>query len=330
MNRQRSALPRLLLALSLLTFGAVFGVPGVEPPRASATSHVLIAAAGDIACDPAWGAFNDGAGTARRCAQMRTSDLLVDRQASLDAVLILGDSQYNCGGYQAFQQSFDPSWGRVKSLIRPAIGNHEYKDSGGTDCDPTGQADGYFDYFADAPGPAPGSRSEGYYSYNLGGWHLVALNSTCRVVGGCGARSPQGQWLADDLADDAAGCTLAYDHAPRWSSGEHGSTKQMSYFYRTLYNDDGEIFLSAHDHDYERFAPQAPDGTLDPDDGVRQFVSGAGGGSHYETNPIPNSQVDIDDEFGVLFLTLRADSYSWQFISEDNVVLDEGGPTPCH
>jgi Calcineurin-like phosphoesterase len=323
-NPDRTALPRLLLVVTLLSLGAVVGIPGVEPQQASATTHVLIAAAGDIACDPASASFKGGAGTAARCAQMRTSQLLVDREEQLDQVLVLGDAQYECGGAQAFAQSFDPSWGQVKSLIKPAIGNHEYKVRGGTDCDTTGQADGYFDYF----GTAAGDRDEGYYSFNLSGWHLVALNSNCRFVGGCGRTSPQGQWFADVLASNAAECTLVYDHHPRWSGGEHGSIKSMSYFYRTLFNDDGEIFLSGHDHDYEVFKKQAPDGTVHPE-GVRQFVSGAGGKSHYEVTPLPNTQYHNDTDFGVLFLTLGADSYSWQFISEDNVVLDEGS-TACH
>jgi acid phosphatase type 7 len=305
------------------TFDAAFDDVAVTSPSSPPpVDEVTIAAAGDIACDPADGAFNGGNGTAARCAQMRTSDLLVGQD--LDAVLVLGDAQYECGGYQAFLESFDPSWGRVKSLIRPAVGNHEYKASGGTDCDPTKTADGYFDYF----GAAAGTRGEGYYSFDMEDWHLVALNSNCSFVGGCSASSPQGQWFTADLAANPSDCSLAYDHHPRWSSGEHGSSSSMGNFYRTLYQADGEIFLSGHDHAYERFAPQAPDGSLDPD-GVRQFVAGAGGGSHYETTPISNSEVAIDDEYGVLFLTLQDDAYQWAFVSEDGDTLDSGS-TPCH
>jgi hypothetical protein len=284
--------------------------------------EVVIAAAGDIACDPADAAFNDGDGTAKRCAQMRTSDLLVGE--GLDAVLVLGDAQYECGGYQAFLESFGPSWGRVKSLIRPVVGNHEYWASGGTDCDPTRSADGYFDYF----GAAAGERGKGYYSFQLGDWHLVALNSNCSLVGGCGATSPQGQWFTADLAANPTDCTLAYDHHPRWSSGPHGNHTSMGHLYRTLYKSDGEIFLSAHDHDYERFAPQAPDGSANPN-GVRQFVVGTGGGSQYQTPPGPNSQVAIDDKFGVLFLTLQDDAYQWAFVAENGDSLDSGS-TACH
>jgi hypothetical protein len=304
------------------TYDAAFDdlqVSTVSPPP---SAEAVIAAAGDIACDPADAAFNDGNGTADRCAQMRTSDLLVGED--LDAVLVLGDAQYECGGYQAFLDSFDRSWGRVKPLIHPAAGNHEYKASGGTGCDSTRSADGYFDYF----GAAAGERGKGYYSFELGEWHLVALNSNCSFVGGCGATSPQGQWFTADLAANPSDCTLAYDHHPRWSSGPHGNHTSMGHFYRTMYQADGEIFLSGHDHDYERFAPQTPDGSANPS-GVRQFVSGAGGGSHYATTPGANSQVAIDDEFGVLFLTLQDDAYQWAFVAEDGQILDSGS-SACH
>jgi hypothetical protein len=305
------------------TFDAAFDDVQVASDSAPPPpGEARIAAAGDIACDPADAAFNSGAGTANRCAQMRTSDLLVGED--LDAVLVLGDAQYECGGYQAFLGSFDPSWGRVKPLIKPAAGNHEYRGFGGTDCDPTESADGYFDYF----GTAAGTRGEGYYSFDLGDWHLVALNSNCSFVGGCTRTSPQGQWFTADLAANPSDCTLAYEHHPRWSSGEHGNTPSMANFYRTLYQADGEIFLSGHDHAYERYTPLAPDGSAVPD-GVRQFVAGTGGGSHYETNPGPTTEVAIDDQFGVLFLTLQDDTYQWAFVAETGEILDSGS-TACH
>jgi acid phosphatase type 7 len=258
---------------------------------------------------------------------MRTSDLLVGED--LDGVLVLGDAQYECGGYQAFLQSFDPSWGRVKSQSYPALGNHEYNASGGTDCDSTRSADGYFDYFQDAPGPAPGQRGQGWYSFDLGDWHLAALNTNCSRIGGCTATSTEGQWFSADLAANPADCTLAYGHHPRWSSGTvHGDHTTMANFYKTLHEADGEIFLSGHDHGYERFALRAPDGSASAT-GVRQFVSGAGGGEHYAIAPGPHSQAAIDDEFGVLFLTLRDDAYEWAFVAEDGDILDSGAAS-CH
>jgi hypothetical protein len=305
------------------TFDVAFDdVQVVAPDGPPPAEDVTIAAAGDIACDPADPAFNGGLGTASRCAQIRTSDLLVGRD--LDAILMLGDGQYECGGYQAYLASFDPSWGRFKPLIRAAPGNHEYNASGGTDCDPTRSAEGYFHYF----GAAAGDPAKGYYSFDLGGWHLVALNSNCSFVGGCGQTSPQGQWLAADLAANAGACTLAFEHHPRWSSGEHGDNTGVSYLFQALYQAGGEIFLSGHDHDYERFTPLAPNGTADPN-GVRQFVSGTGGGSHYDTTPGATSEVAIDDVFGVLFLTLQDDAYQWSFVAETGEILDSGS-TACH
>src|SRR5215471_9686761 len=159
---------------------------------ALATSDPIIAAAGDIACDPASSSFQNGNGTSTRCHQKSTSDLLL--KTDFADVLALGDTQYECGGYQAFLQSYDLSWGRVKSITHPVVGNHEYLSSGGTDCGI--DAAGYFNYF----GAAAGNPSQGYYSYDIGTWHLIALNSNCSNVGGCGISSPQGQWLLADLA----------------------------------------------------------------------------------------------------------------------------------
>src|SRR4029078_8764185 len=131
--------------------------------------------------------FNSGSGNATACRQKYTSDLLV--HAGLAAVLALGDTQYNCGGYQAFLQSYNLSWGRVKSITRPVVGNHEYLTSGGTDCNSGNSgAAGYSNYF----GSAAGNPGQGYYSYDIGSWHLIALNSNCSSAGGCGSSSPQG------------------------------------------------------------------------------------------------------------------------------------------
>ena len=159
------------------------------------------------------------------------------------AVLLLGDIQYEDGAYSKFLASYDPSWGRVKSITKPAPGNHEYQ---------SGSAADYYRYF----GAAAGDPAKGYYSYDLGGWHLVALNSNCSFVGGCGAGSPQEQWLRADLAAHPASCTLAYWHHPRFSSGAHGSDATYTAFWQALYDANAEVVLVGHDHDYERFAPQ--------------------------------------------------------------------------
>ena len=278
------------------------------------TGDPIIAAAGDIACDPSDGNFNGGNGTSNNCRQKAVSDLFVGKNFS--AVLTLGDTQYEDGSLTKFQQSFDPSWGRAKNIIRPSVGNHEYLTAG---------ASGYYSYF----GAAAGDNTKGYYSYDIGAWHLIALNSNCSQVGGCGVGSPQEQWLKADLAAHPTMCTLAYWHHPRFSSGEHGSSTSYDAFWRDLYAAGAEIVLSGHDHDYERFAPQNPSGAADPN-GIQQFVVGTGGKNHYQFMSIqPNSVVRNPDTYGILKLTLHATSYDWQFVPELGKTFTDSGTMNC-
>jgi acid phosphatase type 7 len=313
----------ILIALIWISFGsaALIGIPIL----ALAASDPVIAAAGDIACDPASTSFNNGEGNPSSCRQKYTSDLLMD--ADLAAVLPLGDVQYECGGYQAFLQSYDPSWGRVKSISRPVVGNHEYLTSGGTDCtsDNTDAA-GYFRYF----GSAAGNPSQGYYSYDIGAWHLIALNSNCEDAGGCGDGSPQAMWLAADLATHPTLCTLAYWHIPLFSSGGR-TAPNTQLIWQILYSNDVDVILNGHDHIYERFAPQTPDGTLDTDRGIRQFVVGTGGANLTEIEIIAaNSEVRNNDTYGILKLTLHPTSYDWRFVPEAGKTFTDSGTGNCH
>lgn len=309
------------MALLALAAATVAVTAAIFPVTATAADPV-IAAAGDIACDPADGSFNAGNGTASRCRQRYTSDQLVD--AGLAAVLPLGDLQYDCGGGAPFLQSYDLSWGRVKSISHPVPGNHEYGTSSGTDCDPTGTAAGYFNYW----GTAAGSPNRGFYSYNVGPWHLIALNSNCSKVGGCSAGSQQEQWLRQDLAATLNQCVLAYWHHPLFTSGEYspGITSVRPLF-QALYDYNADVVLSGHDHNYERFAPQAPDGTLDNVRGIREFVVGTGGKSLYSPQTaIANSQVRSESSYGVLKLTLHPQSYEWNFVpAAGSTFTDVGG-----
>jgi hypothetical protein len=291
---------------------------------ALAASDPVIAAAGDIACDPSSSSFNGGNGTSGACRQRYTSDLLVN--GGFAAVLPLGDIQYYCGGYQAFLQSYDLSWGRVKSITRPAVGNHEYLTSGGTDCTSANAgAAGYFNYF----GAAAGLPSQGYYSFNVGEWHLIALNSNCSSAGGCGSSSPQGLWLQADLAANRNLCTLAYWHIPLFSSGGRAASNTQS-LWQILYNNNVELVLNGHDHIYERFAPQAPNGTLDAARGIREFIVGTGGSNHTSLASIAaNSLVRNTDTFGILKLTLHPSSYDWQFIPEPGKTFTDSGSAQC-
>ena len=329
----RFAAPRLasifilIISLQFLPgMGRLAGNLQVAP----AVSDPVIAAAGDIACDPASSSFNSGNGTAALCRQKYTSDLLVN--AGLAAVLPLGDIQYYCGGYQAFLQSYDLSWGRVKAISRPVVGNHEYlttPDSSGpsTGCDLTNdRAAGYFNYF----GAAAGNPSQGYYSYDIGAWHLIALNSNCTDIGGCSPVSPQGQWLQADLAAHPNFCTLAYWHIPFFSSGGRAEINSKD-LWQILYDHDVDVILNGHDHIYERFAPQDPNGIADPVRGIRQFTVGSGGANHTSLAAIAaNSDVRDTTTYGVLKLTLHATSYDWRFVPEAGQSFTDAGTGVCH
>ena len=222
-------------------------------------------------------------GQPRYCRQKLSSDLLL--RSDLSRVLVVGDAQYETGTLAQFQQSFHPSWGRVKPLISPVPGNHEYYTPG---------AAGYYDYFngpGAATGPA-GDRDKGYYSYEIGGWHVVALNSQCDEIGGCDPDSPQARWLRADLATHRAPCTLAYWHGPRYTSGRYGNqSEDVRPLFDAAYAAGVDVVLSGHEHFYERFAPQDGAGRADPARGVRQFTVGMGGrGPHGFVTVAPNSE----------------------------------------
>lgn len=282
-------------------------VPASGDPR--------IAAAGDIACDPSDGSFNGGLGTSSSCRAKATSDLIVGH--GFTAALTLGDNQYENGTYNAYTNSYDLSWGRIKSITKPAVGNHEYQTAG---------AAGYYQYF----GTAAGLPTQGYYSYDIGAWHLVALNSNCGVVS-CAKGSVQETWLRTDLALNTDKCTLVYWHHPRFSSGEHGDSTTVAPLYQAAYDGGVDVILNGHDHHYERFAPQDPSGQLDTARGIREFVVGTGGKNHYSvTTPQPNSEVTRTDTYGVLQLTLHATSYDWKFLPEAGKTFTDSGTQACH
>ena len=302
----------------------------------------LVAAAGDIACDPTSGSFRAGTGTQNNCREQAVSDLLL--RAHPNAVLPLGDVQYECGELAAFRRSYAPTWGRLLAITRPTIGNHEYGDA----CH-RGDPSGYFTYFGARAGP----HSRGWYSYNLGGWHMIALNSECSYgrgrlkVGGCKAGSAQERWLRRDLAAHPRRCTLAYWHEPRFSSGQHGNAQQMARIWNVLARAHADIVLSGHNHDYERFDPigaapgvpvsksadrppnfQQP--ILDPR-GIREFVVGTGGKNHYpfEHAPLRGEVVRNADTYGVLLLRLRPRGYSWRFVPEPGKTFTDAGTASC-
>jgi hypothetical protein len=286
----------------LLALAAVLATYGASSAQTTIRDPVLVGA-GDIA----------GCGTT---GDEATANLL---DGISGTVFTAGDNVYESGTASEFSNCYDPSWGRHKARTMPSVGNHEYATSG---------ASGYFNYF----GSAAGDPNKGYYSYNLGDWHVVVLNSMCEKVGGCGATSPMVTWLKNDLATPPAeACTLAYFHHPLFSSGPHGNQTKMRPTWRALYRANAEVVISGHDHDYERFAPQTPRGVADSTRGIREFVVGTGGRSHYSFRTIKaNSEVRNSDTYGVLKLTLHPGSYDWQFIPVAGQTFTDSGSTSCH
>jgi acid phosphatase type 7 len=260
-----------------------------------------------------------GAGDIASCASSgdeATANLL---DGIPGTVYTLGDNAYESGTSAEFANCYNPSWGRHMARTRPSVGNHEYLTAG---------ASGYYNYF----GAAAGDPSKGYYSYDLGAWHIIALNSMCENVGGCGASSTMVTWLKGDLAANPSSCTLAYWHHPVFSSGStHGNNPKMIPSWDALYAGGADVVLSGHDHDYERFAPQTSSGVADPTRGIREFVVGTGGRSHRAFGTIrANSEVRNSDTYGVLKLTLHTSSYEWQFVPEAGKTFSDSGSGSCH
>lgn len=228
-------------------------------------------------------------------------------------VFTTGDNAYPNGTDAEFADCYGPSWGRHKARTRPTPGNHEYYSGGG----------GYFRYF----GHLAGESGTGYYSYRLGDWHIIALNSEIDVRAG----SSQEQWLRAELAASDARCTLAYWHRPLFSSGWHGSDGRMKAIWKTLYDAGADVVLSGHDHVYERFAPQRADGTVDPERGIRQFIIGTGGSDLRAFGATAaNSEVRHSESFGVLKLTLHSYHYAWEFIPVAGAAFTDAGTDSCH
>jgi acid phosphatase type 7 len=303
------------------------GSVSVTTPSGGGSSDPVIAAAGDIACDPASTSFNGGNGTASKCHMKQTAAILQNllSTTNLQAILPVGDTQYDCGGLQAFNQSYALSWGQsqLKSISRPVVGDQEYTATG-TDC--AANAAGYFTYF----GSAAGDPAKGYYSFDVGTWHVVALNSECTQVGGCGPGTPQYQFLQADLAAHPTTCTLAYWHKPRFASSQGAGSPSTGPFWDLLYAAGAEIVLGGHHHVYERFDPQTPSQQASAN-GIRSFTVGTGGKSLGQFFTIqPNSVVRENTTYGVLKLTLHPTGYDWQFVGEAGSTFTDAGTATCH
>jgi Bacterial Ig-like domain/Calcineurin-like phosphoesterase len=297
------------MGLAMLLSVGVLGSEGSVSAQAFAADPVFVGA-GDIA-------------SCARTGDEATAKLLDDIVAaapSITTVFTIGDNAYESGTASEFANCYEPSWGRHKAITRPTLGNHEYYS-------PTNDASGYFGYF----GAAAGDPSKGYYSYDLGEWHMVALNSMCEQVGGCDDTSPMVEWLKQDLATYPNTCTLAYFHHPLFSSGPlSGAGSKMKPSWEVLYAANADVVLSGHFHNYERFAPQTPEGVADPAQGIREFVVGTGGYSLNTFKSVQaNSEVRYASSYGVLKLTLHPSSYDWQFVTAPGGTVADSGTASC-
>jgi len=267
-----------------------------------------LVAVGDIACQP--GQRRSPAA----CNHQETAQLAAELNPTV--VAPLGDLQYSAGAIAAFAGSFDATWGPLKSRMRPTLGNHEYLTPG---------AAGYFTYFGSA-----GAPPNGWYSYNLGTWHVVVLNSNCIGIVDCSPGSPQVTWLRGDLASHARQCTLAYFHHPRFSSAGHFLTTRTNSLWSALYDHGVDVVLNGHAHVYERFAPQDILGHVAPGRGIRQFTVGSGGVNHDRFVGIRGNSEVRSTSFGVLALALRPGGYRWSFLTTPSGRIRDGGSASCH
>ncbi len=255
-----------------------------------------------------------GAGDIADCGSSGAEATAALLDAIPGTVFTAGDNAYSSGTASEYANCYDPTWGRHKARTRPAPGNHEYN---------TSDAAPYYAYFGANAGPS----GRGYYSYDLGDWHLISLNSNIDMSAG----SAQELWLRADLAATTKTCVLAYWHHPRFSSGSHGSSTESQPLWQALYDYNADVVVVGHDHNYQRFAPQTPSGAPDPVRGIREFVAGTGGRSHYSfSTPIANTEAYNTDTWGVLKLTLDAASYSWEFIPIAGGTYRDSGTGACH
>ena len=289
---------RHLVATALVLAALMFPFAAAQSPPADGEQAPVLLAAGDIArCEILGGAK----ATAR----------LLDRLPG--TIITLGDNAYESGTPKEFEDCYAPTWGRHLERTRPAPGNHDYH---------TRDAAGYFGYFGERAGPA----GRGYYSFDVGTWHVISLNSAIDV----GRRSPQGKWLAEDLAAHPTDCVLAYWHIPAFSSGPHGTSVTARDLWRQLADASVDVALGGHDHHYERFAPLDGKGRPDPANGMRQFVVGTGGGGVYRLKRIaPYSEARDNSTYGVLRLVLLPGKYDWTFVAVEGQSFTDSGTGTC-
>jgi len=307
--RKRSHRGPLVVGVTVALLGSLVAVlllrPDPAPVAASGEPAVLLAA-GDI-------------GDCETPGDEATAELLADFPNA--TIVTLGDNAYPQGRAEDFARCFEPTWGEFKARIRPSPGNHDYSTDG---------AEAYFAYF----GGAAGDPEQGWYSFDVGAWHVISLNSECRRVGGCEPDESQARWLTRDLETNAEGCVLAYWHRPPFTSGRYGDNqrdkRRMQVLWRILYEHRADVVLTGHEHGYERFDPLDAQGR-EREDGMRLFVVGTGGGNlrDYDDPPLPATAVRDGATWGVLKLTLHATRYAWEFLPAADGSFRDAGEGTC-
>ena len=301
MRKTGSLLATMVIAVLAACLAAVLAAVPVVGQKSTAT---MVGAGDIVGCSEK----GDSSATARLLGNIGGS------------VYTLGDNVQGQGDINEFRNCYDPTWGKYKKRTRPSVGNHEY--------DTTSGAKPYFDYF----GWRAGKPSRGYYSYDLGTWHIVALNSNCEEVGGCDWRSAQGHWLRRDLTHHRTRCTLAYFHHPLYASGRGYDSPEVKPFWHILYNQHADVILSGHAHRYERFARITPSGERSSARGIRQFILGTGGapGGTQHGPDEPRVQAKKIGAPGVLKLKLGSGFYHWKFVPVGGRNYTDSGRAHCH
>lgn len=304
MNPMNSSdIHRMMRTRLLSALVAVVAVSIVAPAAGARDLSKTVVAVGDIACSPG------SVVTATKCHQQGVGDLT--RRLRPDQLWLAGDIQYSRGERENFDGAFHPAFGDLRGITRPVPGNHEYYTAG---------AAGYFGYF----GRRAGDPRRGYYSFNIGSWHVVALNSNCGQVP-CGYRSQQLRWLKRDLRANPNRCVAAIWHHPLYSSGSHGANHSVRPLWRALTGARAEFGVTGHDHHFEAFLPQDANGVVRPRTGLVEYVVGTGGKSLYPVStPGANREALVQNSFGVLALELRPRGWSWRFVNEAGSTLAAG------
>ena len=292
--------------------------PDVTFSTLTDTKVVRVATAGDIACDPNRGQLQRRPGNRDRLPPIRGLERDPGRRLRRRPAARRHAVQRRHGAPSPRRTT--RAGAASNAIAHPVVGNHEYGRPA---------AGPYFQYF----GAAAGTPGQGWYSYELGAWHVVALNANCaRIAGGCGVGSPQELWLRADLAAHPTGCTLAYWHQPLFTSGQEPSTPEVAAFWNDLFAAGAELVLNGHEHVYERFAPQTAGGSAHDAHGMREFIVGTGGENHmsFHATPAANSEVRDKTSFGFLELDLSNGAYSWAFRPTAPDAFTDSGTGTCH